>query len=62
MEVVAVAADFLRKAGQDVTDQDIGQGIEALVTALLHASGVDPDKVAAMGENAGKATSAKATM
>lgn len=49
MVLVAVAADFLRQAGQPVTDQDIGGGIEALVTALLQAGGVDPDKLAEAG-------------
>lgn len=54
MILVAVAADFLRQAGQEVTDQDIGQGIEAMVTALLHAGGVDPDKLAEIGGRGGK--------
>ncbi len=49
MVLVAVAADFLRKGGMDVTDQDVAGGIEALVTALLQAGGVDPDRVAEMG-------------
>ena len=49
MVLVAVAADFLRQAGQPVTDQDIGGGIEAMVTALLQAGGVDPDKLAEAG-------------
>jgi len=55
MILVTVAADFLRQAGQSVTDQDIGQGIEAMVTALLHASGADPDKVAEIGGGKAKA-------
>ena len=53
MVLVAVAGDFLRQAGEPVTDQDIGGGIEALVTALLQATGVDPDRVAEMGGKAG---------
>ena len=54
MILVAVAADFLRQAGQDVSDQDIGQAIEAMVTAVLHAGGVDPDKLAEIGARGGK--------
>ena len=55
MVLVAVAGDFLRQAGEPVTDQDIGGGIEALVTALLQATGVDPDRVAEMGGKSGGA-------
>lgn len=54
MVLVAVAADFLRKGGMEVTDEDVAGGIEALVTALLQAGGVDPDKVAEIGERGGK--------
>ena len=51
---MAVAADFLRKGGMDVSDEDVAGGIEALVTALLQAGGVDPEKVAQIGERGGK--------
>lgn len=54
MCLVAVAADFLRKGGMDVSDEDVAGGIEALVTALLQAGGVDPEKVAQIGERGGK--------
>lgn len=54
MCLVAVAADFLRKGGMEVTDEDVAGGIEALVTALLQAGGVDPDKVAEIGARGGK--------
>lgn len=54
MILVAVAADFLRQAGQSVTDQDIGQGMEAMVTALMHSAGVNADKVAEIGATAGQ--------
>jgi hypothetical protein len=49
MILVAHAAEFLRKAGAEVTDQDIGQAVKIMVTAILHAGGVNADKVAAMG-------------
>ena len=52
--LVAVAADFLKQGGMDVSDQDVAGGIEAMVTALFQAAGVDPDKVAAAGEKAGQ--------
>ena len=54
MVLVAIAADFLNQSGQQVTDQDIGQATEAMVTAVLHAGGVNPDKVAEIGASAGK--------
>lgn len=41
----AHAALWLRKVGQTVTDQDIGNAIEAMTTAILHAVGIDPDKL-----------------
>lgn len=47
--LVAVAADFLRKGGMDVSDEDVAGGIESLMTALFQAGGVDPDKVAEIG-------------
>lgn len=50
MVLLAHAADFLRKAGQEVTDVDIGNAIKVMVNAVLHAVGIDPEKVAAMGE------------
>lgn len=55
MVLVAVAADFLRKGGMDVSDQEVAGGIEALVTALLKAGGVDPDKMAEIGARGGDA-------
>lgn len=55
MVLVAVAADFLRKGGMDVSDEDVAGGIEAMVTALLQAGGVDPDKMAEMGSRSGDA-------
>ena len=50
MVLLTHAADFLRKAGQEVTDVDIGNAIKVMVNAVLHAVGIDPEKVAAMGE------------
>lgn len=53
MILCAVVAQFLRDAGQDVSDQDIGVAIETMTNALLHASGVDPDKLSAIAERGG---------
>jgi hypothetical protein len=54
MVLVADAAQFLKEAGQDVTDQDIGQAMEAMMSALFHAGGVDPEKLAEIGGGGGK--------
>jgi hypothetical protein len=50
----AVVAQFLKQAGQGITDQDIGNAIETMTNMLLSASGTDPDKLANAG--AGKAS------
>jgi hypothetical protein len=55
MVLLAHAADFLRKSGQTITDQEIGAAINVMVNALLHAVGIDPEKVAAIGERAASA-------
>ena len=54
MVLVAVAANFLQQAGEQITDQDIGSGIEVMVSAMLQTSGVDPNKVAEIGASAGQ--------
>lgn len=50
MILLAVAADFLKQSGTEVSDQDIASGVRIMTTAILHAVGIDPDKVAAAGE------------
>lgn len=45
----AVVAQFLKQAGQGITDQDIGNAIETMTNMLLSASGTDPDKLANAG-------------
>lgn len=47
--LLAHAADFMRQAGDTVTDQDIAAGMGVMVSATLSASGIDPDKVAQIG-------------
>lgn len=54
MILCAVAAQFLRQAGQEVTDQDIGAAIEAMTSAVLYATGVNPEKLAQASERGGK--------
>lgn len=41
----AHAALWIRKTGQTVTDQDIGNAIEVMTSAVLNAVGVDPDRL-----------------
>jgi hypothetical protein len=55
MVLVAHAADFLRQTGQQVQDQDVAQAVKIMTTAILHAGGVDPDKLAAAGAGGFKA-------
>ena len=43
------AADFLKQAGQPITDADVGNAIQVAVHAILKTAGVDPDKVGQMG-------------
>lgn len=50
--LLAHAADFMRQAGDTVTDQDIAAGMGVMVSATLSASGIDPDKVAQIGAQA----------
>lgn len=59
MVLVVKAVEFLRESGQEVSDQDLGEAMNAMVTALLQAGGVDPDKLAAAGERGGQAKPAK---
>ena len=54
MVLLLHAAQFLRQSGQQVSDQDIGAAIEAMTTAMLHAVGINADKVAEIGAQAGK--------
>lgn len=61
MILMAHAAEFLRKAGTKVSDQDIGNGIEMMTDTLMHSAGVDGNKVAEMGaKGMGKAEAAPA--
>jgi len=61
MILMAHAADFLRKSGTKVSDQDIGHGIEMMTDTLMHSAGLDGNKVAAMGaKGVGKAAAAPA--
>ncbi len=61
MILCAVVAQFLRDAGQDISDQDIAAAIETMTTAVLYASGIDPDKltrIAGGKQDGGKPTPA----
>lgn len=49
MILMAHAAEFLRKSGEEVSDKDIGDGIQMMTNTLLHSAGLSGDKVAAAG-------------
>jgi len=53
--MVAEAASFIADTGEDITDQDVGDGMHVFINTILHASGVDGDKLAAYAEKAGAA-------
>jgi hypothetical protein len=46
MILLTHAADFLRKAGMQVSDQDVAQAMQVFIETVLHAHGVNPDAVA----------------
>ena len=45
MVLVAEGADFMRRAGQQVTDVDVGQAFEYMVGAVLRVMKIDPAKL-----------------
>lgn len=62
MVLLAEAAQWLNKAGTQVSDQDIANGIDVMMSALFHAAGIDPDKLAQAASNPGaRAAAAKPT-
>jgi hypothetical protein len=60
MVLIAIAADFLQKSGENVSEQDIGEAMNVLVRELLNAGGIDPDKVASIAAS-GRLPAAKST-
>ena len=45
-ELVVQAADFVKQSGlMDVTNQDIGDGIQVMISIVLKAFGADPQKL-----------------
>lgn len=49
LELMAHAVDFLKKAGQDVTDQEFGEAVQVFIQNTLKAFHLDPEKVAMIG-------------
>jgi hypothetical protein len=49
MVLMAHAAKFMNQAGQTVTPTDFAVATKVMVTAILKAGGVDPDKLAEYG-------------
>lgn len=55
----AHAAEFLRDAGEEVTDEEVGGAIEVVVTTILQQFKIDPEKAMAVaGTAAGPADGA----
>lgn len=46
IELLAHAVDFLRKSGQDVTDEQFGSAVQLMMQTLLSGAGVNMDKLA----------------
>jgi hypothetical protein len=44
-ELVAEAADFLRKAGMKVSDDDVAEGMATMVEEILSRAGVEPEQI-----------------
>jgi len=59
MVLLAHAARFLAESGQPVSDQDIANAMNVMVTAVLNAFGLDADKVAARAGGAKPAPASK---
>ena len=59
IELVTEGADFLRKAGMQVSDQDISQGVSVMVQDILQRSGVNPAQIAQAVQQAGGAPAAQ---
>lgn len=51
--LVAYACQWVSQSGQPMSPQDVGMAMRTMVEAVLRAGGVDPGKLAAMGERAG---------
>jgi hypothetical protein len=49
MLLVVHAVEFLDKSGAGAGDQDVSQAIQVMTQAILHAHGVDSNKLAAIG-------------
>jgi hypothetical protein len=44
-ELVAEAADFLRKAGAKVSDNDIAEGIADMIATVMQRAGISPEQL-----------------
>lgn len=50
MVLCCKAAEFLRGSGQNVSDADLAEAMNVMITAILHTTGTDPDKLAARAQ------------
>lgn len=53
IELAMHAVDFLKKAGQQVSDQDVAQGVSEMINIVLQKFGINPDKLSANIDAAG---------
>lgn len=53
--LTAEAGQFLSDAGEQITDRDVADAMEIFVHLVLHQTGMDPEKMKAVGEQAGGA-------
>jgi hypothetical protein len=60
--LVAEAVRFLREAGQDVSDEDVGGSMAVLVSSLMRAGGVDPEKAKELGGKGAPGAAPKGAM
>lgn len=49
LELLAHAADFLKKSGQQVSNEDFGEASQVAISEIMRQFNLDPDKVAAIG-------------
>lgn len=52
-ELVAEAADFMRKTGLEISDDDIAEGMATVVEMILGRAGITPDQIPALLQGEG---------
>lgn len=52
-ELVAEAADFMRKTGLEISDDDVAEGMATVVEMILGRAGITPDQIPALLQGEG---------